>query len=69
MFIYRDDDDHFYGLPGGRDGEVPGAVKLGEHMAVQSPQQRAGTVPSTRQFAGARWRSPPGGCPAWSPGP
>jgi len=31
IFIYRDDADHFYGLPGGRDGEVPGAVKLGEH--------------------------------------
>jgi monomeric sarcosine oxidase len=31
IFIYRDDADHFYGLPGGRDGQVPGAVKLGEH--------------------------------------
>ncbi len=26
-------DDYFYGLPGGRDGEVPGAIKLGEHLA------------------------------------
>jgi monomeric sarcosine oxidase len=31
IFIYRDEADHFYGLPAGRDGEVPGAVKLGEH--------------------------------------
>jgi sarcosine oxidase len=31
IFIYRDDASHFYGLPAGRDGEVPGAVKLGEH--------------------------------------
>jgi sarcosine oxidase len=31
IFIYRDDANHFYGLPAGRDGEVPGAVKLGEH--------------------------------------
>jgi monomeric sarcosine oxidase len=31
VFIYQDDTDHFYGLPGGRDGEVAGAVKLGEH--------------------------------------
>lgn len=31
IFIYRDETDHFYGLPGGRDGGVPGAVKLGEH--------------------------------------
>jgi glycine/D-amino acid oxidase-like deaminating enzyme len=31
IFIFRDEADHFYGLPAGRDGEVPGAVKLGEH--------------------------------------
>jgi glycine/D-amino acid oxidase-like deaminating enzyme len=31
VFIYRDDASCFYGLPAGRDGEVPGAVKLGEH--------------------------------------
>ncbi len=31
IFICRDQADHFYGLPGGRDGEVPGAIKLGEH--------------------------------------
>lgn len=31
IFIYRDATDYFYGLPAGRDGEVPGAVKLGEH--------------------------------------
>ena len=31
IFIFRDAADHCYGLPGGRDGEVPGAIKLGEH--------------------------------------
>jgi monomeric sarcosine oxidase len=31
IFIYKGDVDDFYGLPGGRDGEVPGAIKLGEH--------------------------------------
>jgi monomeric sarcosine oxidase len=33
IFIYRDAATTFYGLPAGRDGEVPGAVKLGEHHA------------------------------------
>jgi sarcosine oxidase len=31
IFIYQDDTEFFYGLPAGRDGGVPGAVKLGEH--------------------------------------
>jgi monomeric sarcosine oxidase len=31
VFIYRSDVAAFYGLLAGRDGEVPGAVKLGEH--------------------------------------
>jgi sarcosine oxidase len=31
IFIYQDGIDDFYGLPGGRDGEAPGAIKLGEH--------------------------------------
>ena len=31
IFIFRDDAVHVYGLPGGRDGEVPGAIKIGEH--------------------------------------
>ncbi len=31
IFISLDADDHVYGLPGGRDGEVPGAIKLGQH--------------------------------------
>jgi sarcosine oxidase len=30
IFISEDERGVFYGLPGGRDGEVPGAVKLGE---------------------------------------
>ncbi len=31
VFIYQDGRDNCYGLPGGRDGEVPGAIKVGEH--------------------------------------
>jgi monomeric sarcosine oxidase len=31
IFLYQDGTDDFYGLPGGRDGVVPGAIKLGEH--------------------------------------
>lgn len=31
VFIYRNDVTAVYGLPAGRDGEVPGAVKIGEH--------------------------------------
>ena len=30
IFIHASDDGFYYGLPGGRDGEVHGAVKLGE---------------------------------------
>ena len=30
IFISEDERGVFYGLPGGRDGEVPGAIKLGE---------------------------------------
>jgi monomeric sarcosine oxidase len=55
IFIYRDEADHYYGLPGGRDGEVPGAVKLGEHHngtvttatgrdGVVDPAARAATI-------------------------
>ena len=31
IFICQDQTTHFYGLPAGRDGEVPGAIKLGGH--------------------------------------
>ena len=31
IFIFQDEIDDCYGLPGGRDGRVPGAIKLGEH--------------------------------------
>jgi glycine/D-amino acid oxidase-like deaminating enzyme len=30
IFICWDDTDECYGLPGGRDGQVPGAIKMGE---------------------------------------
>jgi monomeric sarcosine oxidase len=31
IFIDDADDGYIFGLPGGRDGEVPGAIKIGEH--------------------------------------
>ena len=31
IFIFGDAAGHVYGLPGGRDGEAPGAIKIGEH--------------------------------------
>jgi sarcosine oxidase len=31
IFIDYDEAGYIYGLPGGRDGEVPGAIKVGEH--------------------------------------
>jgi monomeric sarcosine oxidase len=36
IFVCQDGADNFYGLPGGRDGEVPGAIKIGEHTALQA---------------------------------
>jgi monomeric sarcosine oxidase len=34
-FIYKDGTEDCYGLPGGRDGEVPGAIKIGEHAGFR----------------------------------
>jgi len=31
IFVHQDGVDDYYGLPGGRDGEVPGAIKVAEH--------------------------------------
>jgi glycine/D-amino acid oxidase-like deaminating enzyme len=31
VFIVQDEADNCFGLPGGRDGGVPGAIKVGEH--------------------------------------
>jgi monomeric sarcosine oxidase len=60
IFISEDERGVFYGLPGGRDGEVPGAVKLGE-MGRGTPttaQARDFTVdPAARQRAIAFTRS------------
>jgi monomeric sarcosine oxidase len=52
IFIYGDDADYFYGLPGGRDGAVPGAIKLGEHYngTVTTASGRDGIVdPAARK--------------------
>jgi glycine/D-amino acid oxidase-like deaminating enzyme len=35
IFVHKDGVDDCYGLPGGRDGEVPGAIKLGEHAGFR----------------------------------
>ena len=42
VFI-RHDEVTMYGLPAGRDGEVPGAVKIGEHGRGAVPPATAGT--------------------------
>jgi monomeric sarcosine oxidase len=35
IFVHKDGIDDCYGLPGGRDGEVPGAIKVGEHAGFR----------------------------------
>jgi monomeric sarcosine oxidase len=35
IFVCQDGADNFYGLPGGRDGGVPGAIKVGEHSPLR----------------------------------
>jgi monomeric sarcosine oxidase len=36
IFVHKDGTDDCYGLPGGRDGEVPGAIKIGEHAGYRT---------------------------------
>jgi monomeric sarcosine oxidase len=36
IFLYKDGIDDCYGLTGGRDGEVPGAMKVGEHAGFRT---------------------------------
>ncbi|MGH3247323.1 MAG: FAD-dependent oxidoreductase [Trebonia sp.] len=45
VFIYQDGTDDYFGLPGGRDGEVPGAIKAGEHTGLRM------TTAADRDFA------------------
>jgi sarcosine oxidase len=52
IFISQDEHGFFYGLPGGRDGEVPGAIKVGEmeRGTVTTADARDFTVnPAARQ--------------------
>ena len=53
VFIYQDHGDQFYALPGGRDGEVPGALKLGDDRGkVTTASSRDFTVePDARDAA------------------
>src|SRR5215469_352129 len=53
IFIYQDHGDQFYALPGGRDGEVPGAIKLGDDQGkVTTASGRDFTVdPAARDAA------------------
>jgi sarcosine oxidase len=55
IFVHQDGIDNCYGLTGGRDGEVPGAMKVGEHAGsrpttaaerdfVVDPAARARTI-------------------------
>ena len=41
IFVCQDETDNCYGLPGGRDGEVPGAIKIGEHIYPSLPATTA----------------------------
>jgi monomeric sarcosine oxidase len=41
IFVCQDDTDNCYGLPGGRDGGVPGAIKIGEHIHPSLPATTA----------------------------
>jgi monomeric sarcosine oxidase len=36
IFVHKNGTDDCYGLPGGRDGEVPGAIKIGEHAGFRT---------------------------------
>ena len=36
VFVHKDGTEDCYGLPGGRDGEVPGAMKIGEHAGFST---------------------------------
>ena len=36
IFVHKDGIDDCYGLTGGRDGEVPGAIKIGEHAGFRT---------------------------------
>jgi monomeric sarcosine oxidase len=36
IFVHKDGTDDCYGLAGGRDGEVPGAIKIGEHAGFRT---------------------------------
>ena|SRR5579859_895076 len=52
VFIYRSEAAAIYGLPAGRDGEVPGAIKMGEHGhgPVTTGDDRDGIVsPASRE--------------------
>jgi monomeric sarcosine oxidase len=44
IFICQHQADNFYGLPGGRDGELPGAIKLG------SDEREKNTTATARDF-------------------
>jgi sarcosine oxidase len=46
IFICQDGTDNYYGLAGGRDGQVPGAIKVGEHI---HPSHRT-TTAADRDF-------------------
>ena len=64
VFIARDEADFCYGLPGGRDGEVPGAIKIGEHDpgTVTTAAGRDFRVDPAARARVPRSRG--GGCPA-----
>jgi monomeric sarcosine oxidase len=59
-FIYADNAGTFYGLPGGRDGGIPGAIKLGEHDLgpVTTPATRDFTIDAEQRARFLGWSLP-----------
>jgi monomeric sarcosine oxidase len=51
IFVCQDGADNYYGLPGGRDGGVPGAIKIGEHTG---PIDERTGLPTTATTAAGR---------------
>jgi monomeric sarcosine oxidase len=59
-FIYADNTATFYGLLGGRDGGIPGAIKLGEHDLgpVTTPKTRDFTINPEQRDRFLSWALP-----------
>ena len=61
IFVHKDGVDDCYGLTGGRDGEVPGAIKIGEHARLPADDRGGPRLRGRpgRPGPGSRLRRPP----------